>query len=463
MPPKIIDDAVFTTEPVTGTNTFSFSAFGNNNAQNDDKGPRLTPTSKGGGFPIFHFGSNNNSVSSSSSSSSSSITDPMSLSGFPSNNIPSPSSGGGGLRPRLRTVGACAKIVRHRVGRRPGTPLPLYYDVLATTERMDPAYDRGHLIALNLGGPNDEHNIVPISSFSNRRGDWESIERQIDGYCMDNLVRYMQVRVVYPDGKGVPTGFIVRASPQQLGLPDAGNAPNLGEAQPRYDQTLGTYTWKVSNAMLPRAALTITKEVQNYLLLFKEYEVPFEAYLQREGKTRNGEAPYHFLSFINDTEKLHPIGTPGVPARFSGAQRLMILAYNGYLNSKVSDDLWITSDDPQDMFRELSVCGCKDSPHVDHILPFSRAGNNSFDNARVVSEAHNSTKAAQYVRTGKEPAARRSDRNIKVSTVQDSLARSKQQQTANRLADSKNARAAMFDQNRLKAGGKESKDTVMKS
>jgi 5-methylcytosine-specific restriction endonuclease McrA len=55
---------------------------------------------------------------------------------------------------------------------------------------------------------------------------------------------------------------------------------------------------------------------------------------------------------------------------------------------------FLRSDDPEDPIETLNIHGSADRPQVDHIVPRSKGGSNSFRNARIISKHLNGMKSA---------------------------------------------------------------------
>ncbi|MDC0707662.1 DNA/RNA non-specific endonuclease [Stigmatella sp. ncwal1] len=101
---------------------------------------------------------------------------------------------------------------------RPATPDP----IAQWLPQGVPDVDKGHLIALELGGPNVAENVAPQWGFWQENGRWRKMERRLKS-LLDTFLGappvqfiYMTVEVVYKDtpsrtGWGFPKQFFVTA------------------------------------------------------------------------------------------------------------------------------------------------------------------------------------------------------------------------------------------------------------
>src|SRR5262249_51265206 len=96
-----------------------------------------------------------------------------------------------------RTIGATGPLVKIRnkvVRGTSGNPDPL---AMGRHLQNASGWDRGHLIALEVGGPDISENIVPMNSFFNRRGRWKGLERAWRSRMGDFRKPYVGVQVIY--------------------------------------------------------------------------------------------------------------------------------------------------------------------------------------------------------------------------------------------------------------------------
>lgn len=307
-----------------------------------------------------------------------------------------------------RPESVTSKLVKHAVGGVKDAPAPIaYLNSLQDPTRNQSGYERGHIVAESLGGPNISENIVPLNAHMNRAGDWRVMELAI-GKLKKEVAGFIAVRINYGDDTGIPRSFLIRVSATQMPAPSEADGPQVDDAGPRIDRTQGWRCWRVVNAMQPRTPLADSVTLE-YWPLFEKHWEEFEG-LEEDDLAQLPQplSEYSFLDFINDEkQKLSSVGDFGVATKFNDVQRKAILAFNAFNHRSKSGDGkgWLYSDDSSDVHQDLSTKGCRDAPHVDHIRPRSKGGNNAFCNARVVSEAHNVSKSAKYEYTDLDKAS----------------------------------------------------------
>jgi hypothetical protein len=243
------------------------------------------------------------------------------------------------------------------------------------------SYDKGHIIANELGGPDSSDNIVPMYPFFNRNGAWRCLELEI-GQLFGSGVLTMEVEIAYGVDGRIPSAFAV--------------------------------------AVAVNGAKKIDEKIQHLVPKFDKVDVPKEiadlfAYGKKNmpndwGKDQvllrfptKGPRPYAVLDWLvlekkvtkwpafKYLDKSFPESNPesNEMEPFGDQKRALVKMYNawengGFLKSDaylLSSSLWGTKD-PFEYLREYSA---HDKPEVDHIIPKGNGGYNYYRNARLVS------------------------------------------------------------------------------
>jgi len=315
----------------------------------------------------------------------------------------------GGARQRVkRLVAEMSPTMKpHTPTPRDNTVLPLSMreGVIADTRHQD--CHRGHLVALEFGGPEASGNLVPMYGSFNSGGIWRQFERELEswvnaagGNCEVTIV--CDYAINDADEQRVPTRFMITAKVMNGGR---------------------THTWPilhtkpapmVSGADPTRKAeyLALITEMTNAGWDIKDHlsAVGFPSY-RRLPLFPSAAKPYAFLDYAewkaakDDPEALARWNNNlmlAQAAEFSSTQIETIRAVNRVLN-----DGFLISDaavDPvyTDQYRipgqplGLLVEGGHDlTPQVDHVIPKSTSGSAAYSNAMLISAKYNSDKRAQ--------------------------------------------------------------------
>ncbi|GFM55791.1 hypothetical protein PSCICF_19690 [Pseudomonas cichorii] len=293
---------------------------------------------------------------------------------------------------------------------RDNTVLPLsMYEAGISDERHQDCH-RGHLIALEFGGPEQSGNLVPMYGSFNSGGIWRQFERDLEtwvnaagGNCEVTIV--CNYAIDPAEDQRVPTMFTITVRVMN-GL-----------------QTGRTYTWPITHTKpVPVVSGADPIKKAEYLALIDEMTnlgwdirnhlstAGFPSY-RRMPQFPLAAKPYAFLDYadwkaVKDSpEALGHWNNTLILAQaseFTSSQIETIRAVNRVLN----DGLLISDspDDPvyTDRYRipgqplGLLVEGGHDlTPQVDHVIPKSASGAASYSNAMLISAKHNSDKRAR--------------------------------------------------------------------
>jgi hypothetical protein len=247
---------------------------------------------------------------------------------------------------------------------RPTAPSPLFGNTarfLREEEEDDLGligFENGHLIPLDLGGPNKSCNIVPMFSYFNQSS-YRDIEKAI--YNMAGVTD-MKVTISYRD--------------------DLLAIPNQFAVQVKKNGSWAAYK-------------TITMETETarpFPIPSGDNWTPIVTLIRTNLPKQKTDTPYDFLEPLRDTMGL---GASQATTKFSTKERTIIMIANSLYDKADGGVGFLKSDEPHlDVFKTLVRMGGNNRPQVDHILPKSFSGSNSFENARLVSLKRNKSKLA---------------------------------------------------------------------
>jgi len=220
--------------------------------------------------------------------------------------------------------------------------------------------DNGHLIGLSLGGIDSKFNIAPMVGWFNEV-QYRSLERSLSD---DTSVKYVRVEVAYDDTHlAVPTSFRVLVKRATDAAPDPAANPYVLETM--LAMRAGTPQPYPMDAGIREAVAAILPAV------------------------KPAAEPYAFLERLD-------LGLMAEASEFTERQRAYILTANAlYANAAGGGGFFLRSDDPDDPIKTLNPQGGADRPQVDHVIPRSVGGANSFRNAMVLSKRQNGLKSAK--------------------------------------------------------------------
>lgn len=221
--------------------------------------------------------------------------------------------------------------------------------------------DRGHLIALGLGGPDCPENMVPMFAQFNQAGEWKALERDLAQDAPGDV----KIHIHYNDDiPFLPTVFVVNWT--------------TTDALGKEDRKMRTIRMKAHAAKPFAVPLEYSK--------FKDIIKPHLP------KSKDPFEPYAFLEVLRDELGLKP---PEENKGYSEAERMAIKIANALYDVQAGNKGFLMSDDPSDPHQTLNDRGNDDQPQVDHIVPESVIGSNSFRNAKLLSKKLNNIKRAK--------------------------------------------------------------------
>jgi hypothetical protein len=160
--------------------------------------------------------------------------------------------------------------------------------------------------------------------------------------------------------------------------------------------------------VLPRQKYTIPEDIYAFIT---KYDTEDANWIRQQ----DGKLGYPFF----DTEDARKaLGLNNISdyaaGKFSRLQRSCVWSLNCYNNNAKARTGWLVSDVADDSYRDLSPVGCLDYPEVDHIVPFSKNGTNSFWNAQLTSAYFNRSKSATATSGGDQaPTRQQHERDAK--------------------------------------------------
>ncbi len=271
-------------------------------------------------------------------------------------------------------------ISRHKVSPKPAAPLPisLFHKGKTTHDPMIPIdMDYGHLIALELGGPNTSENIVLMNASVNRRGDWKDVERGMKR--KHKLIQSVKITLAYAwSDARVPS--TLTANVVCSGKSESKPVSNIMTASP--------------------AAVTVLADVRNGLKIAQK-EIDKGWTLEQWAKDNghsvpnlpNQVGPYAALDYLRcvgiNKNILLDDATIQNGGGFKKKQREFIMMANAIKNGGTLRSDMLNDPYPGD----LSLEGSDTYPEIDHIRSKTvNAGCNAYSNAQIISGKANKAK-----------------------------------------------------------------------
>lgn len=267
----------------------------------------------------------------------------------------------GGSGKLQRTVKASGPLLAKRTKvSRDTTIVPLMGPLSSFAFRVT-GLDRGHLIALELGGPDCPENLVPMYAQFNQSGEWKALEKEL---AKDGATE-VRINVYYNDD--IP--FLPRAFLVNWTIEDA----------------TGNFERKSRIVRMRAHAPKLYVAPANY----SGFKAIIKPHLP---SSKDPYEPYAFLEKLRDQLGLKP---PEENKGFSEAERVAIKVANALYDEQAGNKGFLMSDDLSDPHQTLNEKGNDDQPQVDHIVPESVIGSNSFRNAKLLSKKLNNIKRAK--------------------------------------------------------------------
>jgi hypothetical protein len=299
-------------------------------------------------------------------------------------------------------------------------PQPLsQYDLGAAT----PGYrlehtERGHIIGLQFGGPEDPGNLVPMyAGFNGQAGGWGQFETKLADILAGNLHRRvtMTVTICYdaPD-TAIPSGFIVSLvgeghthvpletigaftvhvhPPAAIARDDVDEADlEMLDALKGAQVEMMTQRWRVETAGVIEVPGIRARPLSVGAVPAEVFDLEDETqrkvfYLCRP------YAVLDYLCFVHPTVYAAlGFGRPGKfdntqpysEAQKSAIRKVNILAHLGFMVSDIHGLL-----DGLEPYNSLYIGSADAAAQVDHIMGKAGSGSNTFSNARLVSKMAN--------------------------------------------------------------------------
>lgn len=269
--------------------------------------------------------------------------------------------------------------------------------------------ERGHLVPLEIGGPEDDRNQVPMWGHFNKHGAWKAFETELKAVttrAYDGIDLTIGCEYSGAEDSRIPIGFEIEA---RWVDPIEGKSGGYRRKK----------VWRLSH---PRPQPKIQLEHRWGVALVKEalaemqrigwtLEMSFPETATYQKTAVPGEdvpRPYAVLDFMAVSGLLDFNMRREVDNQktFSDEQREAVLQVNRIFNHG-----HLISDNPDDFAHRLDEFtayrvadhpagtlmteGGDQAPEVDHIIPRSMGGSNAFSNAQVVSRAYNNWKRSK--------------------------------------------------------------------
>lgn len=273
----------------------------------------------------------------------------------------------GSMKGRVRQI--TGPITRSAVPkRRKGAPDPLMGStdtyMKASNERDLEliGFENGHLISIDLGGPDISHNIAPMFSYFNQVA-YRAIEQKI--YAEARL-KIITVSINYRDDlRMIPREFTLRAGESEWDI------------KPFFE------TIEMACVAPSPFAFAADDDTTRLTEIIKQH-LP---------ASKPDAEPYGFMDKIRDK-----LGCPAPQeaSKYSPRQKLCIYIANALYSERSTGQAFLRSDQgpTKDPFQTLTRMGGRNRPEVDHFVPKSWNGANTFANAQLVSKYFNARKLA---------------------------------------------------------------------
>jgi 5-methylcytosine-specific restriction endonuclease McrA len=276
------------------------------------------------------------------------------------------------------------QVHRCTVGDRAATPTPIamYQKENRAWDGQIPIdMDYGHLVALELGGPNNSENIVLLNAHVNRRGNWKALERKAG---KEHSITHFTIKLEYNfTDKRVPSALVATLKGWDQNQKET--VANLMTAEPTIYQIDEQFKKFLASAQ---------EEVAKGWSIAKwadANKLPCPVVPATPG-------PYAALDYlvlvgIKGTKLLDPpVISNGYP--FSEAQAHWIWMANAIRNGGN-----IKSDGQNDQYQgPLSLMGGDTYPEIDHIVAKTQSsGSNAYSNAQVLSGRTNKAKSGKSI------------------------------------------------------------------
>jgi hypothetical protein len=267
----------------------------------------------------------------------------------------------GGSGKLQRTVRASGPLVAKRTNvTRDSTVVPLMGPLGSFAFRVT-GLDRGHLIALELGGPDCPENLVPMYAQFNQSGEWKGLEKEL----ANDGAKAVRINIYYNDDiPFLPKSFLVSWTIEDK----TGN-------EERKSRIIRMRAYAPKPYVAPDDYSGFKAIIKPHLPATKD---PYE--------------PYAFLEKLRGPLGLKP---PEENKGFSEAERVAVKVANALYDEQAGNKGFLMSDDASDPYQTLNEKGNDDQPQVDHIVPESVIGSNSFRNAKLLSKKLNNIKRAK--------------------------------------------------------------------
>ena len=252
--------------------------------------------------------------------------------------------------------------------RRKGAPHPLMGSTAAYMQASHErdleliGFENGHLISVDLGGPDISHNIAPMFSYFNQVT-YRAIEQKV---YADARLKIMVVSVNYrKDLPMIPREFTIRAFESELDVKPFWETIEMAVATP-----------------------------SPYAFAADEDTAQLTAIIRRHLPPAKPQAePYGFMDAIRIELGC---SAPQEASKFSARQKQCIYIANALYSERATGKAFLRSDQgaDSDPFQTLVRMGGRNRPEVDHVQPKSWNGPNTFANAQLVSKYFNGRKLA---------------------------------------------------------------------